>query len=309
MVLNEQVCADCNFQLGRDLDEILARDTYEASLRAERLPVWRRKKDRFKARRITMRVPDEPEFADFRGARMTIDWQTRKAKPADQIVVRDETGHLHSFTLDDVMSADEALFRNRPPGSVHVIGTSPSAATQLQRAAESKGVRFTSEPTEIDPPPASQQPSFVLEVQGLIDDAVWRAIAKIAFNYLAKIRGSGYVLDNRFDRIRDFVLGRQRDRALVRLTRTPILADETPYWKTHEMHLVLFERKGHSLQGRVSLFNSFTYEVMLCADLGLIYPIRRGHAFDPIEKSVYELTGVSQSLKIRPQRPLLVHPY
>jgi hypothetical protein len=85
MVLTNEVCVDCNHRLGKELDEILARDTFEALLRAEKLPSRRHKKDKFKPRRITIRVPDEPKFGDFRGAQMAINWQTRKLRPLNQL--------------------------------------------------------------------------------------------------------------------------------------------------------------------------------------------------------------------------------
>ena len=299
MVLTEAVCADCNQRLGRGLDQILARDTFEGLLRAEKLTPRRIKKDRFKARRIVIRVPDEPRFTDFRGAQMTIDWQTRKPRLLNQVIVRDEEGRLHSFTRGEMADADDKLFRDRPPGSIQVIGTLPEEVKELQHMAASKGVRFKSwKPTDVEPPPASREPTTPLEVEGFIDEAVWRAIAKIAFNYLAKIEGSAYVLDSKFNRIRAFIVGEFEDRALVRYSKRPILANETSRYKTNEMHLVLFERQGYGLRGRVSLFNSFTYDVMLCANLGLIYSIKSGHAFDPIRKDVSKLVGISRSLKI-----------
>jgi hypothetical protein len=197
------------------------------------------------------------------------------------------------------MAADEELFRDRPPGSIQVLGTSDAVVKDLQRVLEAKGARFkSSEPVEVEVPPASRRSHIELEVEGLIDQAVWRAIAKIAFNYLAKIEGSAYVLYERFDRIRAFILGELRGPALVRYSRRPILAEDSPRLRTNEMHLVLFERKGFALHGRVSLFNSFTYDVMLCADLGLYYPIKSGHAFDPIRKNVHRLVGISRALRI-----------
>jgi hypothetical protein len=170
--------------------------------------------------------------------------------------------------------------------------------------ALSKGARFASEPIDVAPPPVSREPTVFLEAQGLIDGAVWRGIAKIAFNYLAKIQGAAYVLDERFDRIRAFITRDSRNRALVRFSQKPILAGETARIKTNELHLVLFEREGYGLRGRVSLFNSLTYDVMLCPDLGLIYAIKSGHAFDPIRKDVYTLRGISRSLSIKLQRDL-----
>ena len=299
LVLNQEVCRDCNSRLGRELDKILARDSFEGLLRAELLPPRRKKKGRFKARCTIIRIPDEPKFADYRGARMAVDWRTRKPTPLDQVIARDDKGHLHSFTRDEMSGADEGLFQNRPNGSIKIIGTSSTAIRELSQIVLSKGARSASDPAILEPPPASREPTVILEIAGFIDDRVWRAIAKISFNYLAKIQGPAYVLDDKFDRIRAFIMGEFRGRALVRLSKQPILADETPQLKKHEMHLVQFERQDYGLRGRVSLFNSFTYDVMLCPDLGLIYPIKSGHAFDPVGRNVYRLVGISSSLRIR----------
>ena len=297
MVLAEEVCADCNHKLGKELDEILARDSFEGLLRAQRLEPRRRKKDRFKARRTEIRVPDEPKFESYRGARMAIDWQTRKLRFIDQIIVRDETGTLHSFTEAEMSAAEEKLFRNRPPGSIQVIGT-PTAVKPLLESAISKRARLTQEPTEVEPPPAANEPTVLLQMEGIIDNSVWRGIAKIAFNYLARIQGRAFVLDDKFDRIRKFIMGEGTSRALVRVSRQPILADEIPRRKKTDVHLVMFERRGRGLLGRVSLFNSITYDVILSPDLGLIYSIKSGHAFDSSKRQVHKLTGITSHITV-----------
>ena len=81
MVLINEVCTDCNQGLGKELDEILARDSFESLIRAQKLSSRRGKKDRFKARRIVIQIPDEPKFGHYRGARMAVSWQTRKLRP------------------------------------------------------------------------------------------------------------------------------------------------------------------------------------------------------------------------------------
>ncbi len=298
MVLTQEVCACCNSRLGRELDD-LARDSFEGLLRAELLPPRRKKKDRFKARRTIIQIPDEAKFAEYRGARMAVDWRTRRLRPLDQVLVRDDSGRMHSFTRDEMSGADEGLFQNRPDGSIKIIGTSSTATRELSQMVLSKGARSASEPANLEPPPASREPTVFLESEGFIDEPIWRAIAKIAFNYLSKIQGSAYVLDDKFDRIRAFILGEFKGRALVRLSKQPILADETLRLKTHDKHMVLFERQGYGLRGRVSLFNSLTYDVMLCQNLGLIYSIKSSHAFDPIGNDVYKLVGISRSLRTR----------
>ena len=191
---------------------------------------------------------------------MAVDWRTRKLRPLDQVVVRDDTGRLHSFNRKEMSRADERLCLNRPDGSIKVKGTSSVALRELSQMALSKGARAASKPIDLEPP--------------------------------------AYVLDDKFDRIRAFIMGEFRGRAHVRLSREPILADETPRLKNRRVHLILFERQGYGLRGRVSLFNTFTYDVMLWPNLGLIYSIRSGHAFDPIGKDVYRLGGISRSLRI-----------
>lgn len=142
MVLTTEICMDCNHAFGKQLDQILARDTRESLIRAELLPSYRRKKDRFKAKRISIRVPDQARFGNYRGARMAINWETRKLRPIDQVIVQDKQGNLHSFTEDEIGTADEKLFQKRPPGSIQVIGTRPTVE-RLMELVGSKGARFT----------------------------------------------------------------------------------------------------------------------------------------------------------------------
>jgi hypothetical protein len=142
------------------------------------------------------------------------------------------------------------------------------------------------------PPDAILQPNIRVVIEGQIDAKTWRAIAKIAFNYLTFHEGAQYVLADRFDPIRDFITGIRTDRAMVRLLNAPILAQETNHWRAFEGHLVAYQTEGKSLRGKVSLYNSITYDVMLCADLGLYYRLNNGHAFDPIDHQVTQLRNL-----------------
>jgi hypothetical protein len=189
------------------------------------------------------------------------------------------------------------LFRNKPPGAIQLIGTEPEVKI-LKEMVQKKGVTFTTDFSEIEPPPAASDATIFLETEGVIDAHIWRGVAKIVFNYLAKIEGARYVLDEKFDRIREFITGKRMDRALVRFSRFPILAGETTRIRYTKYHLVMYERNGPSLIGRVSLFNSFTYDVMLCENLRLIYSIKSGHAFDPVSRRVFKLVGSSRAIRL-----------
>ena len=104
----------------------------------------------------------------------------------------------------------------------------------------------------VDPPVAILQSEIRTVTEGRIDVRTWRAIAKIAFNYLAYHAGAQYVLSDKFDPIRDFVAGRRTDHAMVQLLNSPILARETYHWRAFEGHLVAYQNEGRTLRGKVS---------------------------------------------------------
>jgi hypothetical protein len=113
---------------------------------------------------------------------------------------------------------------------------------------------------------------------------------------LAHIEGPEYVLSDKFDPIRDFITGRHQGRQMVQLLNTPILAQEQHNWRVFEGYVVVFQTEGRSLRGKVSMYNSISYEVMLCADLGLYYQLKSGHAFDPTMERVYSVNSIPFSL-------------
>lgn len=296
MVLSNCVCRECNGRLGA-LDLVLGRDSYEGLIRGERRLGRKHRRDRFEARRLRLNIPDEPQYGAARGLRVIFNWQARALVLLDQVLVTDFHGRVLSLTPDELSRSDPDLFRDRPPGAIRIFATSESAVAQLQSVIEAKGVRFSTSPSSEPLPQPSAGGKISLEIDGLIDQYVFRAIAKISFNYLAAIQGAAYVLDEKFDAIRKFVVGQRNDRSLVRLQKQPILSGDAPRWKSNAFHLVLFETQGRTLRGRVSLFNSLTYEVLLCSDLHLYYSLKSGHAFDPVRRDVYSLVGISRVLR------------
>src|SRR5882724_8834513 len=238
MVLKDAVCHRCNQGFGGTLDLALARDSYEGVLRADILPSVKRQRDRFRPRRTVMRFPDEPRFEGFRGLRVQIDWSVRRPKLLDQVVVRDHDGiRRHTFSSEEISTADPTLFRNRPANAVQIFASTPEAAARLQRRLEALGARFTSPPTHIPPPAALHQPTITLEIDGTIDTQVLRAVGKVAFNYLAFTEGSRLVLGSSFDEMRQFVRG-DGARPVGRVSLDPILANDSRGRRTHEMHVV-----------------------------------------------------------------------
>jgi hypothetical protein len=202
---------------------------------------------------------------------------------------------MHTFTADEFIEVDEQLLSDLPPGAIRILAKTTDGRIALEESLLRRGKQI-SERWSAEVPRDACGPTLELETMGIIDEQTWRAIAKIAFNYLAYIQGRTYVLQEQFDPIRDFVMGRKRDRAMVRVIAKPILRHEDYHWRAFEGHLVLFERAGYGLHGKVSLFNSLTYEIILCKDLGLLYRMYSGHALDPTNHSIEPLFNSSLTI-------------
>lgn len=295
MVLNDTVCAECNEALGTTIDQVLSRDSYEALLRAELLPRVNKKRDRFRPRRTIVRYPDEPKFGDFRGLRLEVDWAIRRLRLLGEIVVLDHAGVRRAFTIEESRGADLRLFRDRPPNAIQIFAPSLEIAMALQHEAEALGARFK-QPTDLEVPRELTKPTVILGIEGTIDLEVWRAIAKIAFNYLACIEGPGFVLGASFDEIREFIRSGSLP-APVGVSREPILVGFR-HGQKQVMHVVLVDRNQLELRARVSLFNSFSYDVRLSRSTAVWYPLRSGHTFDPIAHTVQKLISIPRALAL-----------
>lgn len=250
MVLSDNaVCEDCNSHLGAEIDQILNRDSYEALVRANSMTRGQGSRERFSPRQFSMFLPDEEVFGILRGARMTIDWNSRRPKLLDQIIVRDRNGVIHTFLAEEFPQEDAVVFQDLARGAIRIVGMDATNVERLRQMVQDRGFQL-GQPELLSPPDAILQPDICTLVEGRIDTKTWRAIAKIAFNYLTFHEGARFVHSDRFDPIREFITGVRSDRAMVRLLNAPILAQETKYWRAFEGHLVVYRTEGRRLRER-----------------------------------------------------------
>jgi hypothetical protein len=179
LVLINMVCSECNSTLGGTLDQIFSRDSYEGLLRSQSLEEGQTRGERFESRRFRIYLRDEERYGIVRGARITIDWNTRRPRLLDQVIVRVTTGELHRFLPDEFASVDEHLLENLPPGAVRIVGTDPGAVETLMDLVRAKGIRL-GDRQSVDTPRALTGTIAHTDIEGWIDERVWRAVAKIA---------------------------------------------------------------------------------------------------------------------------------
>jgi len=130
-----------------------------------------------------------------------------------------------------------------------------------------------------------------------IDPIIYRAISKVAFNYLAYNTDKEFVLKRGFDGIRNFIrYGKGKAEDYFKVNIPPILYDDRIIRKlikgkkATNGHLIILECRGAEIISKISFFNLKTYLVKLCSGYeGIIRLINYGHFFDISSKKVNKL--------------------
>jgi len=134
-----------------------------------------------------------------------------------------------------------------------------------------------------------------------IDSVILRCIAKISFNYLAKIASIDFVVKQDFNPVRSYIrYGTESGYQVVKISRTPILANDGPRSQRQTNgHLITagWSPDNRDIVGLVSLFNQVTYQITLSKNFSGIWraDIRRGHHFNIETREVEPLNVVSRA--------------
>lgn len=286
------VCDACNQYFGDQLEIALARDTFEGHSRfafgvknpEESRPFGR-------GSRIVIKLMEGP----FEGAYAYREYSAK----AGGVLLRllPQVGFLinHSvkydfFLLDDLPT--ERQLRDKGFNSHHeraIYGIAVDEAVLWDKLAE-KGIPFRYSGAAV-PPEQSQR--LLCEGEGTIDQKIFRAIAKIAFNYLTYWQGPEFVTEPQFNLARRYVrYGEMPGYGILDIREEPILADEPLVGQRRLGHLITtnWVQDGVSIVGQVSLFNWVTYRVSLVRNYpGQRRNVRRGHFFDVSGRRILEL--------------------
>ena len=290
------VCSDCNFYFSRELELILARDSGEALLRLRRgvkLPAEVRKLGH------TRVVPRITEPGQSQGA-----WATLKPSAiGDKVEVQPlaQVGFCRTgdpswnwLVEDQINDNPEIINPYRSNVEIRILGPHPEDIERLRHMLVSMGFTFKKEgPTQWQMP---KDHEIEVVARCYIDKTIGRAIAKIAFNYLAFSKGATFALRDDFDCIRDYVRqGREPPSECVRPTVVPILLKDSPNWRQTTGHILTlsWNKPQTGLLAQVSFFNYITYDVLLCRSYsGLWHDIKSGHHFDFITHRITRIYPV-----------------
>jgi HNH endonuclease len=139
MVLKNSVCQTCNEDFGKEIDQVLSRDSFEDLLRAQILGPQRKKRERFRSRRVKMYFTDNENCEILRGASLEMDWNIRRLILLDQIIVRSKAGKLAYFYEQEFEREDASEILALPKGAVRVLGTNAAKVEGLMKLIYDKG--------------------------------------------------------------------------------------------------------------------------------------------------------------------------
>jgi hypothetical protein len=154
--------------------------------------------------------------------------------------------------------------------------------------------------------PITSDGTVGVQISAEVDSTIFRAIAKIAFNYVAYVHGVSFVLRSDFDDLRNYIRYGTHT-ALTQFVRpfnTPILANDHMHLRQTNGHLITFDwnhlQKG--LVAQVSMFNTTTYHVLFCPDYSGIWHnnMRTGHHFDLASRTISPLIAASPIIPFVP---------
>jgi hypothetical protein len=192
-----------------------------------------------------------------------------------------------------------AAYKSPIPGTLEIRVIAPTDADQLRVVEKLKtyGIKFVKQGAIKQP--MTEVGYILIQIAAQVDHTVFRAIAKIAFNYAAWVHGANFVLHSDFDDLRHYI--RHGDppaygTAVVPF-KTPILGDDLPGLRQTHGHLINFNwnRTQMGFLAQVSLFNAMTYHVLFCTTYSGIWhdDMRRGHHFDIKSRTIEPLTSTS----------------
>lgn len=290
--LNKTVCDTCNQYFGDNLELHLGRETMEGMKRFDHnLKKAAEFKPSGKKGRLSIKVGEGP----IKGAYAYREYSEVECgivlKPAAQVGFKKPVGNEYDYFLLEDIPEKEYLHKNynlKVLKSIVVLGC---AFEDAQKCLAEKEIFFHKDG---DGCPSDYNSDMGCEVTGTIDQIIYRAIAKIAFNYFVYWAGSDIVMDASFNPIREYIrYGKKTTFPVVLILEKAILGDEPVEGKRRLGHLLTIDwsKNKLSLVSQVSLFNLMTYSVLIAKDFeDKTFNLRKGNFFNVANQEIMELS-------------------
>lgn len=299
------VCTGCNGFFGRTVELTLSRDSTEALLRLRYGVKPASEADDLLYRRLTVTL-GQPGF--WYGAQFVFvpnaDGTNIEPEPLPQVAFR-RTGSMDAewTWITESQLADPKVvepYKNAQPGEleIRILGPSASDRNRIVERLVASGIKYKQR-GDLTQQIGTDDGQVTAKVESVLDSMIFRAVAKIAFNYAAYVQGAAFVLRHDFDDIREYIRYSKEPKwaPAVAPTSDSILFDDSRRWRQTNGHLVTLDwnYSGHGILAQVSLFNTMTYRVLLCPYYSGLWDgsLRSGHHFGIESREISPLTPTS----------------
>lgn len=308
MTLIDKVCEECNQGFGNTIDNALSRETLEGIHRFLHGAKKRKDYKKFKHSRHAKNQDRVATSGLLKGCYLELIADEKgkglNYKPKeDYDVAFSENGESYDFYHISQLPDGETLKQKYP--NCLVEGVKILNTDKKEDIAKTLSEKFNT-PFVLD----EETHEGDCQVKAIYTKEAFRAIAKIAFNYLAYFNDASLMTQECFDLIRNFITkGTGEWHQFIQIVKEPIVPDNNGL--ASDVHLVTVYANGRSIFASVSLHNKIHYKICLAQHHeGKPLKVEHGHCFDPYEHKVHELGKSSLILaKTVPSSIQIVKPY
>lgn len=286
------VCDGCNSFFDRELELFLTPDSVEALLRVRYGLKTKSGRRKLGKSRLVVRVISP---GDWYGARIVGERDEAGSaitgEPLPQVAFRKFGETEWKWFLEEELDQTKEWERYRTEAETKIVGKPDAIVQRLMDKLIQLGIVFKKRGT-------FEKHGGQVEVfaEAMLDDIIFRGVAKIALNFLAHLKGVDFVLRSDFDPIRNFVRwGTKPQQPPVVVTKFPILRGDDAFYRQTNGHVIVldWDKLNTGIVCLISLFNHLTYHVVLCAEYsGLWHPLGGGRHFDVQTMTISEVRGI-----------------
>jgi hypothetical protein len=257
------VCDDCNQYFKKELDLLFARESLEGITRYKKGLFSREPRVQ---RRLVVKLPDAPEMGANAGVLVWIDGTTGKIRePLPQVHFKNQdTGKYEVIRGWDLANLDWKA-RGYSDRNLKVFSASSAEHHLLVKALKEIDIDFK-EHDRIENPFEGAQGTgqeFDVQIEGMIDHEIKRALLKILMNFAAKYIGCDEALKSEWDKCRGYVRF-NGEPILARITTKPFWGEESEHFRFEDdSYNIRVENVGAGVIGVIQFFNLYTYEFKL----------------------------------------------
>lgn len=290
LVLKNTVCEECNSFLGKELDLHLARGTFEGFKRQQKTKAPNEIYKLTAKQKIEFRLKQGP----YAGLHITPRYHTKEGELifdfSPQVGFKKIGESSYDYFLINNLPAKESLLGKYDlSNSAGTIILPVEAKEDAVKALNSIGVKFKN--SKISPLGLKNNEVTSVKISWKIDESIKRAVAKIAFNYLAYFNDPGLLQHKDFDPIRNYIyLNVKPEYVLVNIDSQRVLFDDGISKQAILGHFVILGKDNASVVAQIFLYNKLRYTIHLANNYsGEALQLGFGHFFNTKTNEVYLL--------------------